>query len=54
VLRAAGSDTPVAVVARRVHLSQGTVRNHLAAIATKLAVPTRAEAYRQAQEHGWL
>jgi hypothetical protein len=38
-LAAAGADTPVAVVARRVHLSQGTVRNHLAAIATKLAVP---------------
>jgi two-component system response regulator DesR len=51
---ALAADTPVAVVARRVHLSQGTVRNHLAAITAKLAVPTRAEAYRLAQEQGWL
>jgi two-component system, NarL family, response regulator DesR len=54
VLRVAGEDTPVSVVARRVHLSQGTVRNHLAAITAKLAVATRAEAYRTAQEQGWL
>ena len=54
VLRAAGADTPVSAVARRVHLSQGTVRNHLAAITAKLAVPTRAEAYHMAQEQGWL
>jgi two-component system, NarL family, response regulator DesR len=54
VLRLAGTDTPVAAVARRVHLSQGTVRNHLAAITAKLAAPTRAEAYRTAAEQGWL
>ncbi len=54
VLRAAGLDTPVPAVARRVHLSQGTVRNHLAAIATKLGVPSRAEAYRTALDEGWL
>jgi two-component system, NarL family, response regulator DesR len=54
VLRAAGPDTPVAAVARRIHLSQGTVRNHLAAITAKLAVPSRAEAYRTAQDEGWL
>jgi two-component system response regulator DesR len=54
VLRAAGPDTPVSAVARRVHLSQGTVRNHLAAITAKLAVPTRAEAYRMAQDQGWI
>jgi two-component system response regulator DesR len=54
VLREAGADTSVAVVARRVHLSQGTVRNHLAAITAKLAVPTRGEAYRLAREQGWL
>jgi two-component system, NarL family, response regulator DesR len=54
VLRAGGADTPVSVVARRLHLSQGTVRNHLAAITAKLAVPTRGEAYRTAQEQGWL
>ena len=54
VLRAAALDTPVSTVARRVRLSQGTVRNHLAAITAKLAVPTRAEAHRLAQEQGWL
>jgi two-component system, NarL family, response regulator DesR len=54
VLRAAGLDTPVTAVARRVQLSQGTVRNHLAAIATKLGVPSRAEAYRTALDEGWL
>jgi two-component system response regulator DesR len=54
VLRVAREDTPVSVVARRVHLSQGTVRNHLAAITAKLAVAGRAEAYRTAQEQGWL
>ncbi len=54
VLRAAEHDTPVALVARRLHLSQGTVRNHLAAILAKLAVPGRAEAIRKAREAGWL
>ena len=54
VLRAAGLDTPVSTVGRRVRLSQGTVRNHLAAIATKLGVQSRAEAYRTAQDEGWL
>jgi two-component system response regulator DesR len=42
VLRAARPDVPVTAIARRVHLSQGTVRNHLAAIVTKLGVPGRA------------
>ena len=54
VLRAAGLDAPVTAVARRVQLSQGTVRNHFAAIATKLGVPSRAEAYRTALDEGWL
>jgi two-component system, NarL family, response regulator DesR len=54
VLRVAGPDAPVPAVARRVHLSQGTVRNHLAAITAKLEVPTRSDAWRTAQEQGWL
>ncbi|GAA0799266.1 response regulator transcription factor [Spirilliplanes yamanashiensis] len=54
VLRAAEHDTPVAMVARRLHLSPGTVRNHLAAIVTKLGVPGRAEAIRTARDNGWL
>jgi hypothetical protein len=51
-LAAVVPDAPVA--ARRVHLSQGTVGDNLAAIAIKLEVPTRAEARRMAQEQGWL
>ncbi|WP_433330320.1 response regulator [Spirillospora sp. CA-294931] len=54
VLRLAGLDTPVAVIARRTSLSNGTVRNYLAAIVTKLGVGTRAEAFQKAREHGWL
>ncbi|MEU4543717.1 response regulator transcription factor [Nonomuraea dietziae] len=54
VLRLAESDTPVAVIARRTHLSGGTVRNYLAAAVAKLGVSSRAEAFRLAREHGWL
>jgi two-component system, NarL family, response regulator DesR len=54
VLRLAGHDTPVAEVARRAHLSSGTVRNHLASIVAKLGVGSRSEAYRNARERGWL
>jgi two-component system response regulator DesR len=54
VLRHAEPDVPVAMVARRLHLSPGTVRNHLTAIVTKLGVRSRAEAAAKAREHGWL
>jgi two-component system response regulator DesR len=54
VLRLAAQDLPAAVIARRVHLSSGTVRNYLAAVMTKLGAGTRAEAVRVADEHGWL
>nr|WP_225953519.1 response regulator transcription factor [Kibdelosporangium phytohabitans] len=54
VLRLAEFDTPVAVIARQTHLSNGTVRNYIAAVIGKLGVPTRAEAVRKAREHGWL
>ncbi len=54
VLRLAGSDRPVAEVARRVHLSTGTVRNHLSAAVAKLGASNRADAYRRAEEAGWL
>lgn len=54
VLRLAELDTPVAVIARRTHLSTGTVRNYLAAAVAKLGTATRAEAHRLAKEHGWL
>ncbi|MER7893875.1 response regulator transcription factor [Micromonospora sp. NPDC094482] len=53
-LRLAEFGAPVAVIARRVHLSTGTVRNHLAAAVQKLGAADRAEAVRTARESGWL
>ncbi len=54
VLRAAGPDSPLPAVARRLHLSPGTVRNHLAAVTAKLDATSRADAHHIAREHGWL
>jgi two-component system, NarL family, response regulator DesR len=54
VLRLAGEDIPVATIARRAHLSAGTVRNYLAAAVAKLEAGSRAEAISTAREHGWL
>ncbi|MEO3778880.1 response regulator transcription factor [Micromonospora sp. B11E3] len=54
VLRMAEYDTPLAVIARRTHLSAGTVRNYLAAAVAKLGVTTRAQAFRAARDNGWL
>jgi two-component system, NarL family, response regulator DesR len=54
VLRAADGDTPVNLIARRVSLSPGTVRNHLTSIMAKLAVDDRSAAVQKAREHGWL
>ena len=54
VLRYGDPDVPVTVVARRLHLSPGTVRNHLTAIVTKLGVASRAEAVTKARDNGWL
>ncbi|MFE2753185.1 DNA-binding response regulator [Actinosynnema sp. NPDC059335] len=54
VLRLAEYDTPVAVIARRTHLSVGTVRNHLSAAVAKLGAAGRSEAYLIAHDRGWL
>ena len=45
---------PVLPIAARVHLSEGTVRNHLSAAIGKTGATTRSEAARIAQERGWL
>ena len=45
---------PVAAIAARVHLSEGTVRNHLSAAIGKTGATTRSEAARIAQDRGWL
>jgi two-component system, NarL family, response regulator DesR len=50
---AAGHDT-IAAVADRLHLSPGTVRNHLSAAIQKLGARNRADAARIAKEKGWL
>jgi len=44
----------VAAIAEVVHLSQGTVRNHLSSAIGKTGTSTRAEAARVAQDRGWL
>ncbi|MBW3084061.1 Transcriptional regulatory protein DesR [Austwickia sp. TVS 96-490-7B] len=54
VLQAAADGSTVAVIARRVHLSEGTVRNHLSAAMGKTGGGTRAEAVRVASGHGWI
>lgn len=54
VLLAARDGGTVAEVARAVHLSEGTVRNHLSAAIGKTAARTRADAIRRAEDQGWL
>jgi len=54
VLRAARDGGTVADIARTLHLSEGTVRNHLSAAIGKTGSRTRAEAVRIAVENGWL
>ena len=44
----------VASIASTVHLSPGTVRNHLSSAIGKTGTSTRAEAARVAQDRGWL
>jgi two-component system response regulator DesR len=54
VLEAARDSATVADIAALVHLSSGTVRNHLSVVIQKLAARNRADAVRIAQEKGWL
>ena len=54
VLREARSGATVAEIARSVHLTEGTVRNHLSAAIGKTGARNRADATRIAEEHGWL
>jgi len=54
VLRSARDGGTVADIARELHLSEGTVRNHLSAAIGKTGARTRAEAVRLAVENGWL
>jgi two-component system, NarL family, response regulator DesR len=54
VLTAAADGATVSDVAARLHLSEGTVRNHLSAAIGKTGARTRAEAVRLADQRGWL
>jgi two-component system response regulator DesR len=54
VLAAAAGHDAIAVIAAELHLSPGTVRNHLSAAIQKLGARNRAEALQIAQQKGWL
>ena len=54
VLRSASDGGTVADIARELHLSEGTVRNHLSSAIGKTGARTRAEAVRLAVDNGWL
>jgi two-component system response regulator DesR len=54
VLRAARDGASVATIARRLHLSEGTVRNHLSSAIGKTGASNRAEAVLAADGNGWL
>ena len=51
----AGTDgASVRILAQRLHLSEGTVRNHLSAAIGKVGVDNRAAAIHEARRRGWL
>lgn len=54
VLQAARDGSSVAVIAGRLFLSEGTVRNHLSAAIGKTSAANRAEAVVVATDNGWL
>lgn len=54
VLRTGQRGETVAQIARSLHLSQGTVRNHVSSALGKLGVSTRQQAAILARERGWI
>ncbi|MET0234675.1 MAG: response regulator transcription factor [Kibdelosporangium sp.] len=54
VLAESSDGGTIADIARSLHLSEGTVRNHLSAAIGKTGARTRAEAARLAEQRGWL
>jgi two-component system response regulator DesR len=54
VLAAAREHATVAELAAVLHLSPGTVRNHISSVLQKLGARNRAEALRIAEDRGWL
>ncbi|MGW7418166.1 response regulator [Streptomyces sp. NPDC054863] len=54
VLELAAHGAPVAEIAERAALSQGTVRNYLSSAVSKLGAENRHAAVRLARERGWV
>ena len=54
VVAEVGRGDEVVDAARALHLSEGTVRNHLSAAIGKTGGRNRADAARIAEENGWL
>jgi two-component system response regulator DesR len=54
VLVASRDGATVADIAGKLFLSEGTVRNYLSAAIAKTGVRNRVEAYREADQRGWL
>ncbi|WP_243738004.1 DNA-binding response regulator [Cellulomonas shaoxiangyii] len=54
VLRAGRRGETTAEIAASVHLSAGTVRNHVSSVLGKLGVATRQQAVLAAEERGWI
>ncbi|GAA2851611.1 response regulator transcription factor [Streptosporangium fragile] len=54
VLREAARGAPAEEIARRLHLSAGTVRNYLTSAIAKTGARTRIDAVRIAEDAGWI
>ncbi|WP_256842855.1 response regulator transcription factor [Ornithinimicrobium cryptoxanthini] len=54
VLQASRDGTPVADIARRLFLSEQTVRNYLSSAIGKTGARNRFEAHALAEDHGWV
>lgn len=54
VLRAGANGETIAQIAATLHLSPGTVRNHVSSVLGKLHVPTRQQATIEARQRDWL
>lgn len=54
VLESGAGGAPIAEIAARLHLSEGTVRNYLSAAIGKTGARNRVEAWSIARERGWV
>jgi two-component system response regulator DesR len=54
VLAASMNGTTIEEIARKLYLSEGTVRNYLSTAIKKLGTRNRVEAARLAERKGWL